>query len=327
MLKKHDRVHLRLASVLATLGVAVVLPMAHAPELSRAEEKTPTPTAVLMACHGVVTVQRADGSPVEGRFGLSLHPGDRVRTGRNGHAEIALEDGTWLEVGPGSGMGIKTRSEAKPPTPTAPTDGFEVVQKFIRLRDSEGGSVITGLRGGGAALRAISPVQTRVRPDAIRFAWKTAHPGDELQLTLYDENGIAWSKSVTGTTSVDYPASAPALRAGVGYSWTVETTDPLVIPPRRSKAAYFEVLPGKEADTLREALATIDSNRPNGRSTYHVMRASVFFDHGLLSDAIDETNRALAGDPNNADLHVILARLYAKSGRSEDALREFKNSP
>ena len=53
------------------------------------------------------------------------------------------------------------------------------------------------------------------------------------------------------------------------------------------------------------------------------MCASVYFDHGLTEDAIDETSKALAVYPDNTELHAILARLYAQTGRSEEALMEY----
>jgi Tfp pilus assembly protein PilF len=49
------------------------------------------------------------------------------------------------------------------------------------------------------------------------------------------------------------------------------------------------------------------------------MRASLFFDQGLLEEAIDETLTALAADPDNESLHAILARLYAESGHTREA--------
>jgi len=36
-----------------------------------------------------------------------------------------------------------------------------------------------------------------------------------------------------------------------------------------------------------------------------------------------ETMKALEIDPQNADLHAILARLYAETGRTEEAMREY----
>jgi Tfp pilus assembly protein PilF len=60
--------------------------------------------------------------------------------------------------------------------------------------------------------------------------------------------------------------------------------------------------------------------------TYHLTRASLFFDRGLVDEAIVETETALAHDPDNASLHAILARLYAETGRTRDAVDEMNKA-
>jgi Tfp pilus assembly protein PilF len=42
-----------------------------------------------------------------------------------------------------------------------------------------------------------------------------------------------------------------------------------------------------------------------------------------MEDAIAETMKALEIDPQNSDLQAILARLYAETGRTEEALKEY----
>jgi predicted Zn-dependent protease len=56
------------------------------------------------------------------------------------------------------------------------------------------------------------------------------------------------------------------------------------------------------------------------------MRASMFFDRGLVDDAVAETEAALAADPGNASLHAILGRLYAETGRTKDAINELNKA-
>jgi tetratricopeptide (TPR) repeat protein len=125
------------------------------------------------------------------------------------------------------------------------------------------------------------------------------------------------------TTNVTYPSDAPELVPGVTYSWVLETTDPLVFPPLRSEAAFFEVLSMEEKRQVDASLGEISETRKPGESTYHFVCASVYYEHGLMDDAISETSLALEIDPDNTALHAILARLYAETGRSEEALREY----
>ena len=92
-------------------------------------------------------------------------------------------------------------------------------------------------------------------------------------------------------------------------------------PPLRTPASFFELIAPADAKTLDTDLSQLDANRP-GPVTYHLTRASLFYDHGLVADAIAETESAVAGDPENGSLHTILGRLYAEAGRSRSAISE-----
>jgi Tfp pilus assembly protein PilF len=45
----------------------------------------------------------------------------------------------------------------------------------------------------------------------------------------------------------------------------------------------------------------------------------VYFNHGLLADAVAETEAALEADPDDVSLQSILARLYSQVGRTAEA--------
>jgi hypothetical protein len=270
-------------------------------------------------------VARAGGSPVAATFGLALNDGDEVKTGADAEAEIMFAAGNWVQVGPNSKMRIKGHPAAAKSSGEGET--FEVVQNFLKLKSSEGTSSIGGLRSAekASALVALAPVQTRVRDARPTFEWKAEDPGVELRFTLYDESGVHWQSDVSGVTSVAYPTDAPALEPGVSYSWALETTDPLVSPPLRTPAAFFEVIANDDVAALDTELSAVDSKKP-GPVTYHLMRASLFFDRGLVEDAIRETETAVAADPDNGTLHAILGRLYAETGRTHDAVEALQKS-
>lgn len=295
------------------------------------------PQAVLMSCSGPVTVVRADGATVEGSFGLPLRAGDAVQTGEGGSAEIFFEAGNWLQIGANSNIQVKaarggeaapsaeTSAEA-PPEAGTEAESFEVVQNFLRLKDSQGSSALTGLRSGDKQkdLVVISPSNTKLRSDRPTFRWEIADESTELQLTVYDESGVHWQGDVSGATTMEYPADAPALTPGVTYSWTLETTDPLAFPPLRTSAAFFEIMDADGASSLEESLEHIASSEQMSERTRHFLRASLYFNNGLLDDAIAETESALANDPDNASMRSILARLYEEAGRSREAMATYR---
>ncbi|HEX6791952.1 MAG TPA: hypothetical protein VF247_11635 [Candidatus Krumholzibacteria bacterium] len=290
------------------------------------------PAAVLTSCKGVVTVIQA-GTAGAASFGLPLGDGDEVKTGAGGEAEIMFAAGNWVQIGPNSSMKIKGRpgDATEKPADEAKAGGksgnFEVVQTFLKLKSSDGTSSITGLRSGEkpSRLEPVSPGQGRVRANRPVFRWKSEDPSLELRLTIYADRAEIWHTDVTGVTTLAYPADAPPLAPGRTYAWTLETTDPLVSPPLRTPATFFEVLAPADAKMLDTDLSALDANRP-GPVTYHLTRASLFFDRGLVDDAIAETESAVSADPENDSLHTILSRLYAEAGRSRDALAELEKA-
>ena len=74
---------------------------------------------------------------------------------------------------------------------------------------------------------------------------------------------------------------------------------------------------------LDEALSQAGKTKKAGEPGYHIVRASLFYSHGLVEDAIRETDEAAKLDAGNPALHAILARLYADVGRTQAALSEY----
>jgi hypothetical protein len=280
------------------------------------------PLAILLSTSGDVRVTRASGETVSGEFGMPLSAGDIVKTGPSAGAEILLEDGTALQIGANSSMQIKEPTEKEPgPGPGS----FETVQNFLKLKNSEGTSSMSALRSGekAAEIRAESPCQTKILAPHPTFMWSTDDPSTEVRVTVYSEAGVHWRHDITGATEVAYPQDAPELQAGVSYSWTVESTDPLVFPPLRSQNAYFEVLSRAEAKAIKTELELATDGKVPGEAPFHVIRASVFYDHGLIEAAIRETTEAAKLDHGNPALRTILARLYADVGRADAAMSEY----
>jgi hypothetical protein len=294
-----------------------------------ARPETPAPAAVLTSCKGPVTIIHA-GVSSPASFGLPLSDGDEVKTGAGAEAEIMFSAGNWVQIGANSSMKIKghpaEKAEAAADARTK-SGNFEVVQNFLKLKSAEGSSSIGVLRSGDKppVLEPIAPSQTRIRAALPVFRWKAEDPASELKLTVYGERQVLWQTDVQGVDTFTYPATAPPLKPGVSYSWTLETADPLVSPPARTPAVYFELMAPTDARTLETDLSALDANRP-GPMTYHLTRASIFFDHGLVDDAITETESAVAGDPGNDSLHAILGRLYAEAGRSREAIDEMNKT-
>jgi hypothetical protein len=283
-----------------------------------------TPFALILNCHGDVVVHRG-GSAIKATFGFQLNEGDQIEASDGASIEIAFDTGlVQLLEGP-SKITVRPPKTRQTGQAQLPDQGIQIVQNFIKLRDAEGASSVARLRSGNKApeIRAESPAHTAIRGGYPAFKWSETEPVTDLKLTLYNEEGVQWEKDVTGVTSVSYPADAPALVAGVSYSWTVETTDPLQFPPLRSAMAYFEVLPQDQAKELKASLDRLSPEEMTSESSYHLVRASLFYSYGLVADAIDETREAVSADTDNATLQSILAHLYAQVGLTHEAIQEY----
>lgn len=287
-----------------------------------AEAEDPAPLAVLMSCSGDVTIVKTDGTSAKGSFGQQLVAGDEVRTGKDAGADILFENGNYVSIGANSSMKVRG-SKAQKTEPVKPLgdNGFEVTQNFLKLKTAQGTSSISGLRtvDDHEQLRVVSPRETRILNGRPTFVWESGDEGEELELTVYSEGAVHWKRTVHGVNELTYPEDAPALAAGPSYRWKLETTDPLRYPPLASQAVFFEIMPEDERSDLESMLKRIDDDGGLPPVSRHVMRASVYFNHGLLADAVAETEAALAADPGDVSLQSILARLYSQVGRTDEA--------
>jgi hypothetical protein len=279
------------------------------------------PLAVLMSCNGDVTVVKQDGGEFKGTFGQPLEAGDQVRTGKGAGADVLFENGNYISIGASSSMTVRgTKAPVAEPDKPMGDNGFEMAQNFLKLKSAEGTSSISGLRAAAEPeeLQAISPRQ-KVMGERPTFVWKAGDPGEELQLTVYSEGAVHWKQQVQGVTEFTYPKDAPALAPGPTYAWKLESTDPLRYPPLSSQAAFFEIIPENERTDLQTTLKRVDQDGKLAPASRHIMRASVFFNHDLLVDAVAETEAALKLAPEDPSLKLILARLYNKVGRTAEA--------
>ena len=284
------------------------------------------PAAILLSCTGEVTIEKNSGGEIPGSFGLALYTGDVVKTAAESGAEIHFENGMWLQVGASSSMKIKSAATKSQPSGVKVGDeSFKVVQNMMKLKDPKGASSLAALRSSPEKpeIALVSPCQTKILTGIPSFVWESGDLKEELLLTIYDEKGIYHETKINGGSSYEYPSGGPELATGISYSWTVETTDPLRVPPLRSTAAFFEVISKEETEKLDGSLGMIDPEDIPNRSTYHFLRASVYFEHGLLENAIDEMEKAMEEGSGTKEMHSILARLYAEAGRPGDAMSEY----
>ena len=77
--------------------------------------------------------------------------------------------------------------------------------------------------------------------------------------------------------------------------------------------AFFEIIESEHTALVAESLEHINGSTEMSENARHFMRASLYFNYGLLDDAIAETRTALEDDPENESLRSILARLLQEA--------------
>jgi hypothetical protein len=276
------------------------------------------PTAVVMALEGDVAVVGEGGSLLAARFGADLRSGDEVRTGQDSWADVLFASGQSIHLGSDSQITIQSGKRNHDSAVGSP-DTYTSAKRFLQLRESRGTSAMTGLRSG-AKRPDLNPVTPRggviLGPRPV-FEWRAPSDAGELTLVLYGPDGEQWRTQVDAEIHVEYPEDAPELIAGVEYSWTLESTDPLRFPPLRTPATYFEIADNETASRVSQAIADLDQTALSPQ-TRRIVRASIFHEYQLLSLAIEEILQAQT--ETRDDLRAILANLYVEAGRTDDAL-------
>jgi hypothetical protein len=239
---------------------------------------------------------------------LALRPGDAVRATENALAVVVLTGGK------GSVKVAAPNASFVVPPPSADSR----LQKAQALLAGSLGFLAAGAKEPPQAVLAtravsrppvvVSPRNTRVLPDSLAFEWA----GSRLSrwtVRVVGPGGVLVERAGVPGTRFDYPAAAPRLEPGTRYSFQVMGP---VHPPQD---AWFEILDRGAADAVRADLAALQQalgSVPAG--TLAAVKAGFLARAGLGHDARLVVARALAADPDEPALHLLLSTLYADAG-------------
>lgn len=248
---------------------------------------------------------------------LSLRPGDQVRVTQNATAVLMFT----------GGQGTLTVSAANSPyTVQAPLAGAargktgELVANLSRLlmgKKKDLTYVPLAVRSVKQPPLLLSPREGKLLGPPI-LEWAGS---DRLRYTIrvFSPQGKVWAQANLPRTPLPYPASAPPLAPGLPYRWELEAKD---FPVQRGQ---FTMLSAAEIATIRENLAALEPPALPGypKNTVILMRAGFLFDQGLYTEARKELQGAIAADPDEPSLHLMLGHVYERTGLKELAAEEF----
>ena len=130
---------------------------------------------------------------------------------------------------------------------------------------------------------------------------------------------VLWEQSELDRRPLGYPAGAPALAPGARYTWELETREHGV------QRASFDVAAAADDRRVKEALASLTPATAKGYppATLSLMRAGLLFQETLYADARRELVTAIAADPEEPTLHLLLGHVYDRTGLKGLAANEF----
>lgn len=279
---------------------------------------------------GVLTEIRAERGRVEVRRAgesewkpaqplLALRPGDQVRATGEARASLVFTGGRGAQaVSPAN-----SPFTVQPPAAAAAGDKVKglvgSVTDFLAGRQKDLAYLPLSVRAvRPPRVAQLEPRETKLLPGAVTFEW-TGSDTLRYKIRVLGPQGIFWEQANLPRKPVTYPASAPALEPGVRYFWQLEA------PGHPMQQAEFQILPPAEAQRVRESLDVLAPAALPGYtpSSIALMRAAYAMRDGLYADARRELLAAVAKDPDEPTLHLLLGQVYEQSGLGELAQREF----
>ena len=251
---------------------------------------------------------------------LALRPGDQVRVTGNAQAVVLYSGGSVQKVGAGS-----SPLTVQPPQGRSGRENVQSllggVVQFLLGQQKDPRFEQLSVRGPSLAPRIVSPRETRLLPGAVTFEW-SGSAVLRYHVKVVGPEGIAWERDGLPRQPVPYPASAPPLRPGIRYTWS------LIAPGQPVQQTQFEVVSAEETERIKTALAEMrQQSLPEfPANTALVMRASLLMRERLYTDARRELLAGLAADPSASTLRQMLGLVYEKTGLDDLAIVEFEEA-
>jgi hypothetical protein len=251
---------------------------------------------------------------------LSLKAGDQVRVSGEGRAVLAFTGGRGTQIVTQSNSPFTVQAQAGDGVSDRAKAIMGNVTNFLLGQQREKTYQSLSVRSVRAQPPVIlAPRESRVLPGGVNFEWSGSDRLKYRVRLLSPEGAVVWEQAELDRKPLVYPASAPALRPGVRYTWELETKEHGV------QRASFDVAQPADAARVKDALASLTPATAKGypAATLSLMRAGLLFQETLYADARRELVTAIAADPEEATLHLLLGHVYDRIGLKGLAANEF----
>ncbi|MFZ1060078.1 MAG: hypothetical protein WAP47_12900 [Candidatus Rokuibacteriota bacterium] len=279
---------------------------------------------------GMITELKVDRGRVEVRAAgaqewrkagplLALRAGDTIRVSDEAVAVILLSGGR------GS---VRVTKANSPYVVAAPQPGESKAQKALTLLEASLGFLSTtakeepratlSTRGGPKPPVILTPRNGPVLPDSLTFEWLGSRFSRYTVRIVGPKGVVIEKKDLTGARFA-YPAGAPPLSPGVRYTVQVLSGG------HPAQEAWFEVVDPARAQAIRQDVKELEQafGRTVSPNTLVALRAGFLARNGLVHDARLILVTALAKDPDEPTLHLLLGKLYETAGLRDQAAEAF----
>jgi Domain of Unknown Function (DUF928) len=223
-------------------------------------------------------------------------------------SEAALCFGLLSAVATASAQAAGGQS-ATQPTPPHPArvklDGFDLSKASAQ----SGGAKHTGTNQIGGVSRGIGAVKLFAPDKGLAYSlhptlqW-SGSPDTKYKLKIENPADQTNFEVTVDGTSFTYPETAPTLRPGATYSWSVQPD--IDIMGGASDSAEIVIAGGADRDAIGTALAAITQTGDVADRA----RAKVYFDKRAWYDAAEAYSILIAAHPADKELRQIRGTLY-----------------
>jgi hypothetical protein len=239
----------------------------------------------------------------------ALRAGDAIRTTEDASVVILLSGGR------GS---VRVEAANSPLMVPAPDPGERKLEKVRALLEAslsflagakEQSQAVLATRAGVRPLVILTPRNGPVLPDSLIFEWYGVRRSD-YTIRITGPSGVVFEQKDVSGVVFDYPPDAPRLAPGVRYTFQLLAAG---YPPQE---VWFELLDSSRAQAVRRNLRLVEQTlgprlSPN---SFVALRVGILAREGLIHDARRTLTAALARDPDEPTLHLLLGNLYLKTG-------------
>ncbi|MBI3890637.1 MAG: hypothetical protein HY303_03810 [Candidatus Wallbacteria bacterium] len=266
--------------------------------------------ATLVRVAGAVTITRKGGAGEEPALkGSQLGPGDRVRAGAGGKADLLVD---------GALKSLKANEEYAVADTASSWVGPLMAEMASLVGQTEEATAPGATRHTTGSVKLLSPIDTAVRQEPAVLKWEEAKEKGDFLVTIRDSLGEVKYKKPLAGTSVDLGQEHWTVSPGQRYIWSVafRPEKPGAIAGAPSDA-WFQLLPAAESRELADALTGLEKEMPGEKTgaRLSLARALLLQKHQCVGDAMRALGEAVQQGGGDQWAAAASRRLRALGGK------------